>query len=94
MQNRVQAIRFYVGIRFETGQRLLLTLKFLQEIRFQIGPTAYLEHFENRSECHMMLEWIVLLYEEAKFVVQILQPQHGANTLIERVFVNGQSASP
>jgi hypothetical protein len=42
----------------------------------------------------MMLEWMILLNEKPEFLVEVFQPQHGANTLIEWVFVNDQSSVP
>jgi hypothetical protein len=38
-----------------------------------------------------MLQRMFLVHEVAEFLVQIFQPQQGANTLVERVFVNNQS---
>jgi hypothetical protein len=42
----------------------------------------------------MMLERMILLNEKPEFFVEVFQPQHGANTLIEWVFVNDQSSVP
>jgi hypothetical protein len=42
----------------------------------------------------MMLQRVVVLNEETELLVQILKSKKRANTLVERVFVDGQGISP
>ena len=41
-----------------------------------------------------MLQVMILRDEEPVLLVQVLKPQQGANTLVERVFVNDQNKFP
>ena len=78
----------------KANQGLFLTFELLQQIGFQIGAPGNLQHLVNRRERDMMLQRVVVLNEETELLVQILKSKKRANTLVERVFVDGQGISP
>ena len=92
-QYRIEALGLDIRVGFKTEQCLSLPFEFLQQIRLQVGSTGNLQHFKNRRQGDMVLERMRLIQEKCEFFVQIFQPQQGANTLVERVFVYDQNRS-
>ena len=71
-----------------------MPLQFLQQVRLQIGTAGNFQHFEDRRQRDVVLLGMLLVQEKGEFLVEVFQTQQGANTLVERVFVNDQNGVP
>ena len=70
------------GIAAQNRQCLLLPLQLLHHLGFEIGPARDVEDFEQRQQCRVMLEGLLLIGEEVYPLVQGLHAQEGANALV------------
>ena len=67
-----------------------VALQFLQHVALQVGARSHIHDLEQRHQREVVVHRCVAWQQLAQAVEQVLQPQHGADAFIERVFVEHQ----
>ena len=70
-----------------------LALQIFQQIAFQVSARGHVHHFKHGDQGEVVVHGRIAAHELAQAVEQMLKPQHGADALVERIFVEDQGAS-
>ncbi len=80
-----------VGIAAECVHDLLLALELLEQVRLEVGAAGDFHDLEEREERRVMLGRLRPIEEETRALEQVLEPEHRADALDERVLVSDHS---
>ena len=81
---------FLVDVRVGAvrGEHAALPVELLQQVGLEVRPARDLHDLEEREQRRVMLHRVGALEEEARPVEEVLEPQHRADALDQRIFVS------
>jgi hypothetical protein len=74
-------------------QHAAVALQFLEDVRLQVGARGHVHDLEDGDQREMVVHGLVAWHQQRQPLEQVLKPQHGANALVERVFVQDQGGA-
>ena len=69
-----------------------MAVKLFQDVRLQVGTRGHVHDLEDGDQREMVVHGFVAWHQQRQPLEQMLKPQHGANALVERVFVDNQGS--
>lgn len=70
---------------------MFFPLKFLHQLRFQVGTPGDVKYLEQRQDCYMMGLGVIFGYEILGTLVELLNPEQCAHSFIEWKLVGDHS---
>lgn len=71
-------------------QNVPVTFQFFEYVRFEIRTRGHVHDFKDCDQCKMVIYRAVARHELAQAFEQMFEPEHGADALVERIFVQNQ----
>ena len=72
----------------------LVAIEFLEQVGLQVGARSNVHDLEDRGQREMMIDSSIARHQLPEPVEQVLEPQHRANALVERVLVEHGTELP